>query len=47
MRRLREVYIIWASDGVSLASNGGVLPVQLDVAFVEDGSEITVLELAY
>ena len=31
-----------ASSGVSFASNGDVVPDQLDVAFVEDGSEITV-----
>ena len=45
--RCREVYIIQASAGVSLASNGDVIPAQLDVAFVEDGSEITVTELDY
>ena len=42
MRRLREVYIIQASYGVSLASNGNVVPVYLDVAFVENGSELAV-----
>ena len=41
-RRLREVYIIQASTGVSLASNGDVVHAQLDVDFVEDGSEIAV-----
>ena len=46
-RRLREVYIIQASSGVSLASNGDVTPAQLDATFVEYGSEITVAELAY
>ena len=46
-RRLREVYIIQASAGVSLATNGDVVPAQLDVAFVEDSSEITLEELDY
>ena len=46
-RRLREVYIIQASAGVSLAINSDVVPDQLDAAFVEDGSEINVAELAY
>ena len=46
-RRLREVYIIHASAGFSLARNGDAVHAQLDVAFVEDGSEITVAELAY
>ena len=45
--RLMEVYIIQASAGVSLASNGDAVSDQLDVAFVEDGSESTVTELAY
>ena len=44
---LREVYIIQASAGVSLVSNGDFVPAQLDVAFVEDGSEITVAKLTY
>ena len=47
MRQLREVYIIQAIAGVSLVSNVDVVPAQLDVAFVEDSSEITVEELAY
>ena len=41
-RRLMEVYIIQASAGVSLTSNGDIVSAQLDVAFVEYGSEITV-----
>ena len=44
---MREVYVIQASDGVFLASNVDVVPDQLDVAFVEDGNEIAVAELAY
>ena len=47
MRRLREVYIIQDSAGVSFVSNFVVVPAQLDVDFVEDGSEVTVAELAY
>ena len=47
MRQLREVYIIYASAGVSLDSNGDFVPDQLDVAFVEYGSEINIAELAY
>ena len=46
-RRRREVYIIQASAGVSLASNGDVVPAQLELAIVEDGSEIIIAELAY
>ena len=46
-RRLREVYIIQASAGVSLAIDGNVVPVQLDLVFVENGSERAVAELAY
>ena len=42
-----EVYIIQSSDEVSLASNGDVVPDQLDVEFLEDGSEITFTYLAY
>ena len=45
--RLREVYILQVSDGVSLASNGDVVPAQLELAFVEESSEITVAEFAY
>ena len=39
---LRNVYIIQASAGVSLVSNGDVVPAQLEVPFVEDVSDITV-----
>ena len=46
-RRLREVYIIQASAGVSLARNVDEVPAQLEVAFVEDGSEITVAGFSY
>ena len=46
-RRLREVYVIYASARVSLTSYGGVIIDQLDLAFAEDGSEVTVAELAY
>ena len=46
-RRRRDVYTIQASAGVSLAINSDVVPDQLDAAFVEDGSEINVAELAY
>ena len=46
-RRLLEVYLIQASVGVSLACDGGVVSAQLDLDFVEGGSEITVSELAY
>ena len=42
-----EVYIIQSSDEVSLASNGDVVSSQLELAFVEDRSEIAVAELAY
>ena len=42
-----RVYIIQASYGVYLASNGDIVSVQLDVASVENNSEITVAELAY
>ena len=41
-RRLREVYIIQDSSGVSLASNVHVVPVKFDVDFVEDGSELAI-----
>ena len=44
---MREVYIVQASDGVSLASNGDVVPFQLDVDFVENVSELAVTELVY
>ena len=46
-RRLREVYIIQASAEVFLASKGDVVPVQLDLVFVENSSELAVTELAY
>ena len=46
-RRLREVYIIYASAGVSLKSDGSVVIAQFDLAFAENGSEVTVAELAY
>ena len=32
-RWLREVYVIEASDGVSLTSDGGVVVTQFDLAF--------------
>ena len=43
MRQLREVYIIYDSAGVSFYSDGDVVSAQLDLAFVEDGSEITIV----
>ena len=47
IRWLREVYIVQSSAGVSLASNGDVVPAQLELASVEESSEITVAEFAY
>ena len=46
-RGIREIYIIEASAGVSLTSDGGVIIAQFDLAFAEDGNEVTVAELAY
>ena len=46
-RRLRDVYVIYTSAGVSLTSDGGVVIAQFESAFAEDGSEVTVAELVY
>ena len=46
-RRLREVYIIEESDGISLTSGGDVVVAQFDLAFAENNSEFSVSELAY
>ena len=46
-RRLLEVYVIQANVGVSLACNGDLVPVQLDVVFLEKSCELAVAELAY
>ena len=47
MRGLREIYVIESSAGVSLTSDGGVGIDQLDLAVVENSSEVAVSELAY
>ena len=46
-RRLREIYVIQASVGVSLTSDGGVVIAQFVLAFAEDGCEVTVVEFSY
>ena len=46
-RRLREVYVIDASSGVSFTSDGGVVVAQIEFAFAENSSEVAVIELAY
>ena len=42
-----EVYVIEASDGVLLTSDGGVVVTQFELAFAENSSEVAVAELAY
>ena len=42
-----EIYVIEASAGVSLTSDGGVVTAQFDLAFAENSSEVAVTELAY
>ena len=44
---LREIYVIKASAGVSLTSDGGVVIAQFDLEFAENSSEVAVTELAY
>ena len=42
-----EVYVIKASAGVLLTSDGGVVIAQFDLAVAENRSEVAVAELAY
>ena len=44
---IREVYVIEASDGALLTSDGGVVITQFDLAFAKNSSEVDVAELAY
>ena len=46
-RGVREIYVIESSAGVSLNSDGGVVIASLDLAVVENSSEVPVTELAY
>ena len=46
-RGLREIYVIQSSAGVLLTSDDGVGISQLDLAVVENSSEVAVAELAY
>ena len=46
-RGLRDIYVIEYSAGVSLNSDGGVVIASLDLAVVENSSEVAVTELAY
>ena len=41
-RVLREIYVIEASSGVSLTSDGGVGIAQFDLEFTENSSEVAV-----
>ena len=47
MWRLRGVYVIYDSDGVSLKSDGGVVIAQFYLDFAENSSEGAAVELAY
>ena len=46
-RRLREVYVIDASSGVLLTSDGSVVIAKFDLDFAEDSSEVAVIEMDY
>ena len=46
-RGFMEIYVIEASAGVSLNSDGGVIIPQFDLDFAENSSEVAVAELAY
>ena len=46
-RGLREIYVIEASTGVLLTSDGGVVIAQFELYFTENSSEGAVPELAY
>ena len=44
---IREIYVIYSSSGVSLNSDGGVVIAYVELAVVENSSEVAVSELAY